>query len=137
VGISKEPQAIKTDAPSRIVWDVMRAWCKQNPPKISKKKQKKMAAKLREGTVANNADDAFNASEEGIHEKSTADKILEVEPSIVVDFTVTKGKGDYQKKVTRFPMNPTKNWGPKKAASGKRKLDEMTTTATTEEDDKI
>jgi len=31
----KEPDAIKTDAPNHFVWDVMRAWCKDNPPKAT------------------------------------------------------------------------------------------------------
>lgn len=109
-GYHKEPQAIKTDAPNRVVWDVMRAWCKANPPKISKKKQKKLAA---------NETDNANGEPKQV---SAADKILAVEPSIEVDFTVPKGgKG---KKVSRFPQNPEKNWGPKKAASGKRKRDD-------------
>ena len=32
-GYHKEPQAIKTNAPSHVVWDVIRTWCRQNPPK--------------------------------------------------------------------------------------------------------
>ena len=40
----KEPNALKTDAPNRIIWDIMRAWCKDHPPKkVGKKnKQKQM-----------------------------------------------------------------------------------------------
>jgi len=42
-GYHKDPQAIKTDAPNGVVWDVMRAWCKEHPPKAggSKKALKK------------------------------------------------------------------------------------------------
>lgn len=29
----KESSAIKTDAPGPVVWDIMRAWCKEHPPK--------------------------------------------------------------------------------------------------------
>lgn len=112
-GYHKEPQAIKTDAPNRIVWDVMRAWCKLNPPKVSKKKQKRMLARQeRNGETA----------ESGPKEPTTGEKILAVEPSIEVDFTIPKGNN--KGKVARFPMNPEKNWGPKKAASGKRKREE-------------
>ena len=107
-GYHKDPQAIKTDAPNRIVWDVMRAWCKANPPKISKKKQKKLEACEHGGASK---------------QPSAADKILGVEPSIEVDFTVPKVRNE--KKVSRFPQNPEKNWGPKKAASGKRKREDV------------
>ena len=107
-GYHKEPQAIKTDAPNRVVWDVMRAWCKDNPPKISKKKQKKLEASVNAGG--------------GAKQPSAAEKILAVEPSIEIDFTVPKVR--HGKKVTRFPQNPEKNWGPMKAASGKRKRED-------------
>eukprot|EP00727_Mastigamoeba_balamuthi_P013216 m51a1_g8517 putative n -dimethylguanosine trna methyltransferase (549) ;mRNA; f:99773-101867 len=28
-----EPQALKTDAPARLVWDIMRCWAREHPPK--------------------------------------------------------------------------------------------------------
>lgn len=90
----KEPQAIKTDAPNRIVWDIMRAWCREHPPKENRKKHK-------------------------IGDE-TAKKILAVESSIQVDFTVPKGF-DEKKKAQRFPENPEKNWGPKPRASGHKR----------------
>jgi tRNA (guanine26-N2/guanine27-N2)-dimethyltransferase len=31
-GYHKEPQAIKTDAPNHVVWDIIRAWCETQPP---------------------------------------------------------------------------------------------------------
>lgn len=34
-----EPKAIKTDAPNYVVWDIMRAYCRLNPPKSSKNKE--------------------------------------------------------------------------------------------------
>ena len=88
----KEPQALKTDAPSRVVWDIMRAWCKEHPPKEGRKKSKN-------------------------DEHDAGKKILAVEPSITVDFTVPEGF-DQKKKATRYPVNPEKNWGPKPRASG-------------------
>ena len=55
---------------------------------------------------------------------STGEKILAIEATTKVDFTIPdelKGK----KRVCRFPMNPEAHWGPKKAASGyKRKPEE-------------
>ena len=88
----KEPQAIKTDAPNRFVWDVLRSWVKDNP--VSKKH-------LKEG--------------------SAVQKILSVEPKYNIDFSIPKDMHK-RKKAQRYPMNPEKNWGPKARAVGKRKL---------------
>lgn len=91
-GYHKEPQAIKTDAPCHVMWDILRAWCAKQttakePPKDS------MAAKIRQ-----------NES-----------KLKEV------DFSRPK-KGLPQKgDVARFPRNPESNWGPKKAATGQKR----------------
>lgn len=98
-GYHKEPQAIKTNAPNRVVWDILRVWCKENPPK--------------------------NKPEEG----SAGAKILAVEPETKdIDFTIPKSLKEQiaeHQGVARFPMNPEAHWGPKKAASGhKRKVDE-------------
>ena len=93
-GYHKDPQAIKTDAPNRILWDILRAHYATHKPK------KEPAP------------------------ESAAAKILAKEPSIEVDFT---SRGNQPKKldVSRFPLNPERNWGPKKAASGiKRKAEE-------------
>ena len=30
-GYHKDPQAVKTDAPPAVVWDVLRAWARQHP----------------------------------------------------------------------------------------------------------
>ncbi|KAL3942524.1 MAG: hypothetical protein SGBAC_003300 [Bacillariaceae sp.] len=57
-GYHKEPQALKTDAPNEVIWDIMRTWAKENPPK-------KVPAK-----------------------DSPAAKILAQEPSIQVDFSI-------------------------------------------------
>jgi tRNA (guanine26-N2/guanine27-N2)-dimethyltransferase len=98
-GYHKEPVAIKTNAPSSVVWDVLRAWAKQYPPTKTPL------------------------------ETSAAHKILAVEPSITVDFTIPKnvawiGSGGgttttHTTGVARFPLNPTKNWGPKPKATNK------------------
>ncbi|VEU35095.1 unnamed protein product [Pseudo-nitzschia multistriata] len=97
-GYHKEPSAIKTDAPGHVVWDIMRAWVEKNPLK------KKPA------------------------EGSVAEKILAVERSLKeVDWSVPESlkrsamvDGKKKKKISRFPLNPEKNWGPKRAATGKK-----------------
>mmetsp|Transcript_10587 Transcript_10587/g.14284 ORF Transcript_10587/g.14284 Transcript_10587/m.14284 type:complete len:354 (+) Transcript_10587:42-1103(+) len=107
----KEPQAIKTDAPNRIVWDVMRAWCKDNPVAKDSKNKKRRKGK----------DTSSDSNKENSENKDAGSKILAVEPSISVDFTIPKSF-ENRKKAQRYPMNPEENWGPKKAASGyKRK----------------
>lgn len=95
-GYHKEPQALKTDAPNKVLWDVLRTWIRQNPNK--KKPQ----------------------------EGSAAEKILATEPTIDVDFTIPKSLKNMKKDFCRFPMNPQPNWGPKpKANSTKRKSKEI------------
>jgi tRNA (guanine26-N2/guanine27-N2)-dimethyltransferase len=101
-GFHKEPSAVKTDAPSRIVWDVLRAWAKLNGWDSSKKGE--------------------------MQEPSVRDKILAVEPSVEINFSPPKqvllAQADLTK-VSRFPVNPEANWGPKQRATGlKRKMEE-------------
>jgi tRNA (guanine26-N2/guanine27-N2)-dimethyltransferase len=88
--------AIKTDAPNSVVEDIMRTWCKTNPPK-----------KL---PLAG----------------STAAKILAIKSSIEADFTIPKGMTNAKSEgVVQFPMNPEPNWGPKaKAPGNKRKAED-------------
>jgi tRNA (guanine26-N2/guanine27-N2)-dimethyltransferase len=81
--------AIKTDAPSSVVWDVIRGWVKRRP------------------------------LEKPPAPGSVAEKIFSVEPSFDVNFTrpliidITKETFANTK---RFPGNPEKNWGPKQKA---------------------
>eukprot|EP00055_Hartaetosiga_balthica_P008921 m.34384 g.34384 ORF g.34384 m.34384 type:complete len:593 (+) comp6527_c0_seq2:70-1848(+) len=89
------PQGIKTDAPEHVIWDIIRAWVKDNP----------VSSRVLEGD-------------------SPAATILSKEITTNVDFTFNV---DVQPKssltsLTRYQMNPTKNWGPKsRAKGGKRK----------------
>ena len=90
-GYHKDPDAIKTDAPDAVVWDIMRAWVKKQgrSPKIQ--------------------------------DDSAAARILARESTIEVDFSVAPSVRESQanlNKVSRFPMNPEANWGPKARATG-------------------
>ncbi|KAJ3325117.1 tRNA methyltransferase 1 [Boothiomyces sp. JEL0866] len=78
-------QAIKTDAPSRIVWDVIRQWCKENPQKGE------------------------------ISETSPAKIIMSKDISTKVSFEIRKDAVAPSSKfnLVRFQENPTANWGPK------------------------
>ncbi len=130
-GYHKEPLAIKTDAPNSVVWDVMRAWCKENPPKMkSKKKQNKMNKRKRiknnKGEVVeeNGEQNSTEGATNSTPPLSAGEKILAKESTIKVDFTMAADIKN-TKKALRFPMNPEANWGPKKAASGyKRKAED-------------
>jgi len=89
----KEPQAIKTDAPSSLLWDILRAWVLEHP--------------VSEKTKKNN---------------TTAAQILEKEPTHEINFSRPKGlnNGGQKPKAVRYPMNPEPNWGPKAMAKAKR-----------------
>ncbi len=97
-GYHKEPEAIKTNAPNHVVWDIVRAWAKENPPK------------------------------KPLPEDSAGAKIMAMAPTIPVDFTIPESMMQQKKEnpdVRRFPQNPQKNWGPKRKASGiKRSIGE-------------
>ena len=122
----KEAQAIKTNAPNEVVWDVLREWCKEHPPKIKSKKKENRKRKRRKNDVegADTEKDGDVSPEGKEPPMTTGQKILAKEPSIKIDFTIPKSLENGKKKAVRFPMNPESNWGPKKAASGyKRKND--------------
>jgi len=90
-----DPDAVKTDAPNSVLWDVMRAYCQKNPPKGScKKRDSKVAA-----------------------------AILARPCSTVVDFSVPAILQGPKKKVLRFPPNPEANWGPKRRAGRLQEVD--------------
>jgi len=111
-GYHKEPSAIKTDAPGHVVWDIMRNWVEKNA--------------LRKTPA----------------EGSTAAKILATERILKeVDWSIPESlkkvgtmmttKNGNKKKISRFPLNPEKHWGPKRAATGIR-----STTDTSNENEK-
>ena len=99
----KEPNAIKTDAPPEVIWDIMREWCKKHP--VAKKwtsganENSAVAKILRRGMVVLTGEERHG------------------EPN-TVDFTIKEK--EVRKKAQRFPMNPHANWGPKPRAASKR-----------------
>jgi tRNA (guanine26-N2/guanine27-N2)-dimethyltransferase len=97
-GYHKEPMAIKTNAPSSVVWDVMRSTVLQRP--------------------------LDKPSTPG----SVAEKILSVPPSFEVSFApsrVVRERRLHNQTVKRFPTNPQPNWGPKAMATGSKKRKEV------------
>lgn len=108
----KEPLAIKTDAPNHVVWDIVRAWCKEHPPQ-KKKESKKHRMGQEQGSSGNLQLDRMHVD--------IASKILSNAMRTEVDFTIPDDFGADRKKAKRWAMNPEAHWGPKKAASGRNK----------------
>ncbi|XP_066449801.1 tRNA (guanine(26)-N(2))-dimethyltransferase isoform X2 [Eleutherodactylus coqui] len=81
--------AIKTDAPPSVIWDIMRCWEKLNPVKREK-----------------------------LSETSPAYHILGTEPSIEANFEIRQDANPKSRKMglKRFQENPEANWGPKARA---------------------
>lgn len=81
--------AIKTDAPPGVLWDIMRCWEKTNPVKREK-----------------------------LSPTSPAFKILSTDPSLEACFTVREDANPQSRKqhLTRFQENPQAFWGPKARA---------------------
>jgi len=88
----RDPDAIKTDAPPRIIWDIMRCWCQKHP--ISEKRM--------------------------IETDKAAAKILNVQPKLVANFTTTAALRA-KPKARRWAPNPEPYWGPKAAAHGRKR----------------
>lgn len=99
----RDADAVKTDAPPRVIWDIMRCWCVKHP----------VAAKRL-------ADP-----------NSVVAKILGQPPKLAANFATTAAMRTKQTKARRWAPNPEEYWGPKAAAHGrkKRKIKDDDTTA--------
>lgn len=88
--------AVKTDAPSNVVWDVVRAWVQKNP--VKKKHE--------------------NSPGQAILSKP-----CEVE--VCFDYKPGANPASRLLKLTRFPENPEADWGPKARARKKPATEEL------------
>ncbi|XP_062845736.1 tRNA (guanine(26)-N(2))-dimethyltransferase isoform X2 [Trichomycterus rosablanca] len=81
--------AVKTDAPAAVLWDIMRCWEKKNPVK-----------------------------RERLSETSPAFHILSTEPIFQASFDIREDANPQSRKrhLVRFQENPQANWGPKARA---------------------
>ncbi|NXL01542.1 TRM1 dimethyltransferase, partial [Mesembrinibis cayennensis] len=81
--------AVKTDAPPAVLWDIMRCWAKIHPVK-----------------------------RERLAETSPASRILSVEPTLQASFALREDANPSSRKrgLKRFPENPEAFWGPKARA---------------------
>ncbi|KAI9205119.1 N2,N2-dimethylguanosine tRNA methyltransferase [Polychytrium aggregatum] len=100
--------SIKTNAPTSVVWDVMRGWVKFHPVKTKSGEEQSVSAKL-----------------------------LAVEPSFEANFEPHPEMEAPSRKIklVRYQVNPTKNWGPK-ARAKKRAIDEGKNDGDAESDQK-
>ena len=117
----KEPEAIKTDAPNDILWDIFRFWhkrCQANDGggSSTKSKEMKKKRKAKEALSPSNMDD--DSEDEQHFHPSARDKILSMEPKFIADFTLPDIMKQPKRRVPRFPTNPEPNWGPKPRAVG-------------------
>ncbi|XP_022089440.1 tRNA (guanine(26)-N(2))-dimethyltransferase-like isoform X2 [Acanthaster planci] len=83
-------EAIKTNAPHTVIWDIVKEWVKQNP--VSRKRK--------------------------LEDDSISSVILSKEARTEVSFDVRNDAipGSQKQGITRFPANPAPNWGPKARA---------------------
>uniref|UniRef100_A0A674H9A2 tRNA (guanine(26)-N(2))-dimethyltransferase n=1 Tax=Taeniopygia guttata TaxID=59729 RepID=A0A674H9A2_TAEGU len=81
--------AVKTDAPPAVLWDIMRCWAKLHPVKW-----------------------------ERLPDSSPAARILAVEPTLQASFALHEDANPSSRKrgLKRFPENPEAFWGPKARA---------------------
>lgn len=91
-------EAVKTDAPPSVVWDIMRAWAKLNP-----------------------------VNEKRLSKTSPATAILKKESSIEVCFDIRSDANPKSRvlKLLRFQENPEANWGPKAKAKISERNEDM------------
>ncbi|NWY99047.1 TRM1 dimethyltransferase, partial [Loxia curvirostra] len=81
--------AVKTDAPPAVLWDIMRCWAKLHPVKL-----------------------------ERLPDSSPAARILSVEPTLQASFALHEDANPSSRRrgLKRFPENPEAFWGPKARA---------------------
>ncbi|KAI9788127.1 MAG: RNA methyltransferase tRNA(m5U54)methyltransferase [Piccolia ochrophora] len=102
-----KPGSVKTDAPWRVVWAVMRAWVRQKAP-VKEASLKQGSAGWR---ILYGVDDGQDASDGG----GDAGKVSSV------DFDNpprTHGRGGERRRIVRYQRNPRPNWGPMNRAKG-------------------
>lgn len=84
------PGCIKTNAPPKVLWDIMKSWIKQHP-----------------------------VTEEHIRDGTAAKEILKSEPETSINFNLHSDiEKIFKRGLVKYQLNPTKNWGPKAKATG-------------------
>lgn len=108
-GYHKEPQALKTNATNRVVWDALRVWCQShlpNPPT-----ENTSAAQILAVPPTTHIDFVVR--------RRSNDRGAVGAAASPTDPSTTDSRR--HRKVARFPLNPQPHWGPKPRATGHRK----------------
>jgi tRNA (guanine26-N2/guanine27-N2)-dimethyltransferase len=128
-----KPGSIKTDAPWKVIWHVMREFVRQRSPVVeSNIKPSSPAYRLlrldrKKADVANGTETTEMATGEADQKK---DEVAEKEPEskdaeaddvdkLQVVFDLQLGKDQDKRKFIRYQQNPRENWGPMGRATGK------------------
>ncbi len=87
------PLAVKTNAPTKVLWDLLRCWVREHPVKE-------------------------------VQHKTPGSAILAIESETIANWTRVNGAFTKAQRdgVTRYPNNPSENWGPK-ARAGRHLMD--------------
>ena len=136
-----EAASIKTDAPPHVVWDIVRAYCKLHPPEGSKHKVQSQTAQailskeittstinfkhvsnnkwVKSNQGINDTPDNINSTSYSLtHRHSLRNKLFAKGKGKQTGGGSEWGEGDTVSSIgkVRYPMNPEKNWGPKRKA---------------------
>lgn len=114
------PGSIRTDAPWKFIWDMMREWLQQRNPSTT--------GLLKENTpgwhIMHGKPDAEGARKEVTDEQSvrlSQNNEREMSPDHTkakIVFDDRLGKEHVRKRLVRYQVNPQPNWGPQAKASG-------------------
>jgi len=122
-----KPGTIKTDAPWRVIWDVMREWARQKAPvKEGAVKEGMPGWKIlgldKSGGVKDHAL-VKSIGMDGTEDKEDAHMPLDLNGKVngekrEIVFDESLGKERDAKKLVRYQQNPRENWGPMNRAKG-------------------
>jgi tRNA (guanine26-N2/guanine27-N2)-dimethyltransferase len=129
-----KPGSIKTDAPWKVIWHIMREWVRQKEPVkednikpsspayrlLRLGQEKKEVTNDGEAKEASAGDDVMQIDDSVVKEgeENKAEAVDEVDKLEVV-FDLQLGKDQDKRKFVRYQQNPRENWGPMGRATGK------------------
>ena len=139
-----KPGSIKTNAPWAVIWEIMRQWVQQRAPiregaikpgtagwgvmnnsyKVqsdpSSPKQETLPSKEAEVSTSGEPESTSPLAATGGVSRGSAEPALSTAatPPLQVIFDEELGKDRHRKKVVRYQLNPTANWGPMNKAKG-------------------
>lgn len=127
-----KPGSIKTDAPWKVIWHIMREWVHQKSPVVESnikpttaayrllRLDRKKAVENGNGTDKAAAKESEKVKAE-VAEATPESKVAEVDEvdKLEVVFDEKLGKDQDKRKFVRYQQNPREHWGPMGRATGK------------------